>query len=82
MIRPEEIVTKISVDIYALIEAQFDEAIRKSADANVWPAVVPLVRDGASLEDVDKVIAVYRDAGWDVWTGPRYRAAISKPVAP
>jgi hypothetical protein len=80
VIRPEEI--KSSASILEAIEKQFDAAIRKAELGNEWPAVVYQTPVGAGLDDIDKVIKMYRDAGWDVWTGPRYRAAISKPVAP
>jgi len=79
MIKPSELPTPpgtitipaLKPEIRALLERQFDEAIRRASEAGewAWPACVPSRRDGVSTLEVEQVAELYRAAGWTVICG-------------
>jgi hypothetical protein len=67
-------------DNLALLERQFDKAIRDAAEHHRWPAIVQNGRDTCTQAEVDIMVDRYRAAGWKVARGMQSeRAAIDHP---
>jgi polysaccharide deacetylase 2 family uncharacterized protein YibQ len=83
MIKPSEIsphISELSAENLADIEEQFDAAIKAARNAHQWPARVGIVRDTATVAEIEHMANRYRHEGWEVVTGQQgARALIDHP---